>query len=442
MKLNTVGASNHQTGYGRMAMCVYDALKELGVQVDYGTSEDSPKDPVHANGLWMGAPAHIRGYWEGQKVHCLTMWEATGVPPGFRENVHDIDTIIVPSEQNVNLFTKWHDNVKKVPLGVDPADWHYRKRPPVEGMFTFLTTGHGSRKGIDLTVRAFNIVFGGFQPSADMPIPQLIVKSRHRQEDVLGERVSLQTGTVPREDEIEVYAQAHCYVGMARGEGWGLMPFQAMAQGCPTILSDAHGHHEFAHLASVPIGCGMSKAEPFIFGDADMWWEPDFEELCEAMWDMYLNYEDYLPKAKHAAEVIADEYTWKDTARKLIDAMGGPEALCQPDITERTWFVPEIQVFPIVTNRDCSFEVNGTTYTFKKGELYHEFGDLKRMAFELDYLDPSCLEDPNESGLTPDQISRVDRYKAQHSRCYACGQRLNSDNSLDFDDDDVQILVP
>jgi hypothetical protein len=440
VKLNTVGASNHQTGYGRMAMCIYDALADLGVELHPGT--ESADDPAHANGLWMGAPSHIRGFWEGQMVHCLTMWEATGVPPGFRENVHDIDTIIVPSQQNVELFTHWHGNVRKVPLGIDPTDWHYRERPPVESEFRFLTTGHGSRKGIDLTVRAFNVVFGGFQPSATKPIPTLLVKSRHRQDDVFGERVTLNTGTVPAKDEIEVYAKAHCYVGMARGEGWGLMPFQAMAQGCPTILSDAHGHAEFSHLASAQIGCGLSKAEPFIFGDADMWWEPDFDELCEAMWDMYLNYDEYLPKAKHSAQVIADEYTWSDTARKLIEAMGGETALTLPDLTERKWHVPEVQLFPIITNRDCRFEVNGTVYNFKKGELYHEFGDLKRMAFELDYLDPTCLEDPNECGLTVDQLSRLDRYKAQHSRCYACGQRLNSDDSLDFDDDDVQVLVP
>lgn len=462
MNINSVAAQNSETGYGRMGRNILDALAVRGVKVDPCTSpmelpvtlpkiRGAPEDtvlplrsdgPVHANGLWMGAPSHIRGFWQGQQVHCLTMWEATGVPPGFRENVHEIDTIIVPSQQNVELFQHWHDNVKKVPLGVNPEQWHYRPRPEIGREFKFLTTGQGPRKGIDIAANAFSRVFSGFRPSADRPIPTLTVKSRHKQEDVRGERITVQTGTVPAADEIEIYGQAHVFLGLARGEGWGLMPFQAMAQGCPTILSDAHGHHEFSHLASRAISCGLSKAEPFIFGDADQWWEPDFDETCEAIWDMYLHYEDYLGAAKHTSEVIADEYTWDDTARKLIEAMGGEDSLNQPDITERVWFEPTVQTFLIIANKGCKYEVNGTVYVFEKGEEYHEFGDLKRMMFENDDLDPLCLQDVHESGLTDDQLTRVERYKAQHSRCYACGQKYNSDTSLDFDDDDVQVLIP
>ncbi len=393
----------------------------------------------------MGAPSHVSGWWKGQRTNVLTMWEATGVPPGFRENVHELDTLIVPSEQNRELFSKWHPNVRKVPLGIDPEIWHYRKRELPEREFRFLTTGQGPRKGIDITVRAFKTVFGGFQPSATAPIPTLLVKSRHKQEFVQGDRITLQTGTVSQATETEIYANAHCYVGLARGEGWGLMPFQAMAQGCPTILSDAHGHREFAHLASAQISCTYSKAEPFIFGDADMWWEPDFDEVCEAMWDTYINYEDYLPFAKHSSEVIADQYTWDDTARKLIEAMGGEDALNLPDLSTRDWHKPTIQQFLIVSNKNCKYQVNGTDYVFQKGETYYEFGDLKRMMFENDDLDPVCLQDPNESGLTFEQLTRVDRYKATHSRCQTCGQKLNSDMSLDFDDDDdvgIEVLIP
>ena len=110
------------------------------------------------------------------------------------------------------------------------------------------------------------------------------------------------------------------------------MPLQAMAQGCPTILANAHGYAEFAHLASQQISCGMSKAEIFIFGDADQWWEPNFEEVCEAMWEMYTNYDSYLYPAAQSAQVIAEQFTWEQTALKLIDAMGGKEALELPDI--------------------------------------------------------------------------------------------------------------
>ena len=153
------------------------------------------------------------------------------------------------------------------------------------------------------------------------------------------------------------------------------------------------------------------------------------------MWDMYLHYEDYLPFSRHTADVIADEYTWDHTADKLINAMGGRAALDAPDLHERDWFQPTIQEFYIVTNKDCKYEINGIVYDFKKGETYYEFGDLKRMMFENDNLDPVCLGDPSESGLTPEQQQKVPHYEARHSRCYTCGQKLNSDLTLDFDDE-------
>ena len=442
MKLNSVASTNQETGYGRMGRYVLEGLKNQGVEVNQCSSPGDEHRPVHANSLWMGAPSHVGGWWEGQRTNVLTMWEATGVPPGFRENVHEIDTIIVPSEQNRELFSHWHKNVKKIPLGVNPEQWHYTKRPPVDGEFVFMTAGQGLRKGIDIAVKAFNTVFGDFQPSAGHPRPTLMVKDRYRMKEVRGENVREISGTVSPDTEIALYGTAHCFLGLARGEGWGMMPFQAMAQGCPTILANAHGYAEFAHLASQQISCGMSKAEPFIFGDADQWWEPNFGEVCEAMWEMYVNYASYLHPAEHAARIIADEYTWDCSAAKLIDAMGGTEVLDLPDIETRVWHKPTIQQFWVVADKDCSYEVNGTVHRFAKGEDYWVFGDLKRMMYENKNLDPVCLRDIHESGLTPEQLSELDRYRSQKERCATCGQRYNSDPTLDFDDEDAESLVP
>ena len=443
MRINTVASTNQETGYGRMGRNLLTALGDLGVGMDECSSPGDEHKPVHANALWMGAPSHVSGWWKGQRAHCLTMWEATGVPPGFRENIHEFETIICPSEQNRELFSHWHPNVRKVPLGINPALWYFQERKPVDNEFRFLTAGQGQRKGIDVVIRAFNAVFGDFQPSPDHPRPRLVVKNRYHSRGELqirGEGITEISGTVSPQEEFDIYADAHCFVGMARGEGWGMMPFQAMAQGCPTILHDAHGYAEFAHLAALTVNGGLSKAEPFIFGDADQWWEPDFGECCEAMWDMYVNYDHYLGQARYAAQVIADEYTWADSARKLIEAMGGREALELPDIVAREWYKPTIQQFYMVTDRDWGCEVNGTVHKFVKGEDFWVLGDIKRMAFECGVLDPSCLKDIHESGLTPEQLSEVDRYRSEHQRCYACGQRYNSDLTLDFDD--AEALTP
>ena len=454
MAMNMAGARANFTGYGRMTHEFMSSFERMGIQMDdyVPVARDSQGNPlwgqpgetgpIHANGLWMTSPSVVRGWWKGQRVHMLTMWEATVLPPGFRENLHEFDTVFVPSHQNQELFGRFHDNVKVVNLGVNPDEWHYVERPPVGTEFRFLTCGQGQRKGIDIVTKAFMEVFGNFTPTGTDPTPKLIIKDRVVQQSAPRfDRIQQISGTVPAEDEIALYESAHAFVGVSRGEGWGMMPFQAIAQGIPTILSDAHGHADFAHLAAARIDCTRTKAEAFIFGDAGEWWEPDFEQVCEAMWDMYVNYDSYLVGAQQSAEYITTNLKWDDAARRLVDFIG-PDSLRLPPLTHREWYEPTIQLFEIVPNRDISYEINGITYSFKRGEKYYEFGDLKRMMFENGHLDPICLRDPHESGLMPHQQVHIDAYRAQHSRCTQCGQKLNTDMTLDFDDDDALGLVP
>ena len=446
MNLNLGYMKSDKTGYGRMSHQLVSALERQGVICDPVSSGYSPPGreevsidedaPVHANALWLGAPAHVRGWWEGQHPHIMTMWEGMLLPPAFRESMHEFETVIVPSEQNVELFSHHHPNVKKVGLGVDPTVWHYTPRPEVGSEFRFFASGDGTRKGVDVVKKAFEQVFGGWIATHDKPIPTLTIKGRGLRTAHQGVRVSHIGATLPAEDEAALYATGHCYVGLSRGEGWGLMPFQAIAQGMPTILSNAHGHAEFSHLASVRVGTHLVKADPFIFGDAGEWWEPNFDEVCEAMWDVYCNYEDYLETAKFCAAVLADDYSWDKQAIKLIHALGGPQVLDLPDVEERKWYLPTTKLYHITVIADCAYEVNGVKYVFEPGKDYYEFADLKRMMFENGHLSNECLEDTHDSGLLPQQLDDIAHYRAQASRCPTCHQKFNSDPTYDDLDDE------
>ena len=63
------------------------------------------------------------------------------------------------------------------------------------------------------------------------------------------------------------------------------------------------------------------------------------------------------------------------------------------------------------------------------------------MMFENGNLDPVCFSDPHESGLLPGQIDNLDKYLASNERCKMCGQRFNSDPTIDELDDDEDVLV-
>lgn len=421
-------------GYGRLGTSLYRALVDLGVDVyDSQPMPEEARRPheeaVHTAAkrtnvvAWASVPAHARGWWSGQHTVIFTMWEATRLPETFRQHLHEFDQVLVPSRHNQELFSRYHDRVSFVPLGIDPTRWSFVPRTPPADEFRFLVAGSGPRKGTDLAYRAFVEVFGKDGSWGSGPVPYLVMKNPRR-EDFRHPRVHVIGGRIDATAEIDLYASAHCYLQPSRGEGFGLQPLQAIAQGCPTILTAAHGHDAFAHL-----GFGLSstpaKSAYFFYGDAGEWWEPDFDELCEMMRRVYEHYDDAISFASASAQVAAEEFTWRRCAQRFIDAVG-PERLEVPYQGNGTWFTPERRRYLVVTNRPWRCDIAGTSYWFERGQEYWEMADVKRILFEAGVLDPACLTEDVDLGLTPEQAARLDDYTAAHSHCPTCHQRLGS----------------
>src|SRR5690606_1764287 len=144
-------------GYGRFAIDLARAVERRGVTVHDWTegwqvpAADKVANPGRAETVvWCQPPTHVKGWLKGQRPIVWTMWEATELPEAFRKNLHEFEMVLVPSPQNVELFSQWHDNVQLVPLGVDTDQWHYTPRPPRDVFFTFMTGGSGKRKGADV----------------------------------------------------------------------------------------------------------------------------------------------------------------------------------------------------------------------------------------------------------------------------------------------------
>lgn len=433
-------------GYARLGIHLARSLAAKGVTVyDHLPEPDGEANEAMAHlnegrtsGIanavcWVSVPTHARGWWKGQSPSMFTMWESSVLPESFRETLHEFDQVLVPSQQNVDLFSQYHDNVSLVPLGVDPEVWHYVPRQPPDRFFRFLIGGSGSRKGTDLAHKAFRKVFKTWPREG--PVPVLILKNP-RGEEFYGDRIEMVTGKIDPAKEVELYSTAHCYLQPSRGEGFGLQPLQALAQGIPTILTNAHGHAGFAHLGH-GIGYEMKPSDYFIYGDAGDWWEPDFAELCDWMLYVYNNYDRCLGKATRSAEEVATEWTWERTAEKFIDAMG--DALNVPYSGDMTWHQPISKRFKVMVNRPYTADIAGTLYHFAPGNEYWELADVKRILFENGLLDPACLS-TNDSGLTDEQVKKIPNYTAAHSHCPTCGQRVNSSPTL-ADEIELQMIV-
>ncbi len=254
-------------GYGVCALGIDKGLHLNGVET-HMEDQLGHDGPLCEAALWTMPPSHVRRFKQEQRRYSLTMWEATLLPPTFTENVHEFTTVIVPSKQNVELFSERHNDVRLCPLGIDPDTWKPTPRRMITNRFNFLICGAGTRKGVDIAIKAFAAAFQDYHYDIE---PWLIIKCPVKWNQPVPPRTEVIQAIVPTEEMVAIYADAHCYVGPSRGEGWGMQPLQAMAQGMPTILSDAHGHSEFSHLG-IPIPCGLSKAGMFLYGDAGTWW--------------------------------------------------------------------------------------------------------------------------------------------------------------------------
>lgn len=438
-------------GYARMGVKIADALTRRGVAVDDTLDESADlRDASELKHLvcWMSTPTHARGWYDGQRKVILTMWESTFMPESFRQGMDSFDQIIVPSEQNLELFSRYHPNVVKVPLGVDTREWCYRKRVPPSREFKFLIGGSGHRKGQDLAYAAFRKVFKTWPK--DMPRPVLQFKSP-RPVDFLGERIEVIGGRITDEAERDLYGQAHCYLQPSRGEGFGLQPLQAIAQGLPTILTDAHGHAEFAYL-----GYGLSskptKAGYFLYGEAGEWWEPDLDELCQQMEYVYYNYDAACEYAEMASAAAHKHFSWEVCAERFVKAIG-QHHFTQPYEGDGTWVKPTIRRYLVRVLKPWSCEIAGYHHQFTPGKDYWEVADVKRILMEgLGILDPSCVViSPDsglpievETGLTEEQLSRFTAYSARREFCWTCHQRLGSGELWEPDDAAVpdETMVP
>lgn len=422
-------------GYARFGTQMVEALEQAGVAI-YDHFE-GPDTPPHLNEastrgakdtnvvMWFAVPNHCRGWWEGQMSVIFTMWESNKLPETMRENLDEFATVVVPSEQNRELFGRYHPNVHTVPLGINPDVWHYQQRPEPTQFFDFLIGGSGGRKGVDIAYKAFLKGFPKGSWGREQPIPRLVMKSPKPSLDFGADRVMQINGFIPPEVEVGLYASSHCYIQPSRGEGFGLQPLQALAQGMPTILTGAHGHEAFAHLG-YPIGWDMAPAGYFAAGDAGEWWEPRLDELIDQMRFVYERYDGCVEDMKTSAQIVARDFTWARSAERLIDVVGR-DNLSTPYENSRVWHEPFLKRFPTITNKDMTCDVAGTQYRFVRGEKTYVVADVKRLLWEGGHLDPACLDasQPDDLGLNEQQTAALGAYIDRYSYCQSCGHKLN-----------------
>jgi glycosyltransferase involved in cell wall biosynthesis len=307
-------------GYGLAAVETIRALQRNGLKVSWNLETAY----VHVNFI---QPEYYGGHEKQYRIG-YTPWESTGLPEMWPEYMAQMQEIWTTSNFCKEIFENAGvEDVTVIPHGIDPEIFRITERTLTD-KFVFFHMGGGingaERKGAKITVKAFLECFG------DNEDVVLLMKGNGKSEarwvNERGNlvnisyhpRVQVIENVLDVEDIYRLYALSHCCVYPTNGEGFGLIPFQAIATGLPTITTNLTGTADFAEL-SMPLKATWGDGYGVHEG---LWAEPDYEDLCNQMIYVVNNWEQEKIKAVNSAKIIHSTQTWDHVAKKIINHLG------------------------------------------------------------------------------------------------------------------------
>jgi len=257
----------------------------------------------------------------------FSYWETTKIPSSWVPRLNDCDEVWTTSEWACGVFKEntGHENVRSFKLGIE-SQYFYPSESVPDGPFTFLHVGSPStRKNTQMAFDAFLKTYGSNKdfkliiksigpPDARFTdgVMNLGPVSSHNRVEVIDYEIS-------EEDLGELYRSVHCLIYPTMGEGWGMIPFNSIGCGTPTICTNATSCEEYAEL-SVPLDFKWSdKGMAGIYNCGGKWAEPSMDDLMDKMIYVVNNYEEVKRHTLKGATIIHKEYSWNSVVKEYKD---------------------------------------------------------------------------------------------------------------------------
>lgn len=305
-------------GYGYAAVSTIKALQAKNVKVVY----DSNTTKVHISFI---QPEFYSGLNDQYRIG-YTPWESTVIPSAWIPKINDMDEMWTTSKFCQDVFESYDIKTHVVPHGIDHEVFPIVDRS-ISDKFIFLHVGGPTqRKGGQKVVDAFLKLFD----NDNYKDVYLLMKSNgpsearwYQGDNYMGNvdshpKIQVITNELTDYDLGKIYSLAHCMVYPTNGEGFGMIPFQAIATGMPTICTNATACADYAHL-SIPLEYKWTAGEGVHLGE---WADPDFEDLCDKMLHAYNNWENEKKKAMQSAKILHATQGWEHIADIIISLLG------------------------------------------------------------------------------------------------------------------------
>jgi hypothetical protein len=179
-----------------------------------------------------------------------------------------------------------------------------------------------------------------------------------------------------QDDQLQFFNQADLWVCPSRGEGFGLIPLQAIACGKPTIITATSGQAQFAHHALDVLPHWKSAS-----GGPGRWDESDPHALAEMITYHYNHFEAAKQVAASKRDAAVTEFSWLKASQKLAAAVPKGHLLTDHK------FVPIECKVQFEVNRATDASVNGKEFRFSPGVKYVESEGVFEVLWHAGYID-------------------------------------------------------
>lgn len=265
--------------------------------------------------------------YEGYNIG-FSYWETDKLPSNWIPKLLECDEIWTTSKwaENVYRSNTNHKNVYSFRLGFESEIFKASEAVP-DGPFTFLHVGSPStRKNTQMAFEAFLRTYGANKDfrliikSIGPPDARFTDGTMNLGPVTSHSRVKVIDYEISEEELAELYRSVHCLIYPTRGEGWGMIPFNSIASGTPTICTNATACTEYAEL-SVPLDFKWSSENTFGIYQGGSWADPDFDDLCDKMRYVVDNYQEVKQKTLKGAKIIHKDYSWDKVVSEYKDRL-------------------------------------------------------------------------------------------------------------------------
>lgn len=316
LHINFLTTHNKHNGYGMTREYFKKYLPSQGIILDDNKSDNDISLTLHI------PPAIEQA--KGKIKILYTMIEGDEVPDEWKKYLDMADYILVPTQFVADTFKRDGFNAEVIPLGYDANIF----KPAIRvnnDVYTFLHyEAFQDRKGWEELLDAWTLSGMAEKEFETKLILKTIVpfnevyKMLEDKNIALPYNVQVVSGSLPHECLNSLLAEADCFVFPSRGEGFSLPPLEAMATGCPVILSKGHSHMDYFDERYM-YGVEATKKVPARYsnwGDQGNFVRCNIDSLSKTIEHVYNNQEQARQKGLDCLEYIG-KYRYDKVIKKL-----------------------------------------------------------------------------------------------------------------------------